>query len=121
MPQKLIIDADPGIGDAIAVALALIDPEVEVVGLTATAGQVAGPVATHNLQAITAVVIGGTSLFGGVGTILGTVVGVLIPTVLQYGFVILRVQPFWQTVAVGVVLVAAVYVDQLKRSARDRL
>lgn len=54
MPQKLIIDADPGIGDAIAVALALVDPEVEVVGLTATAGQVAGPVATHNLQAITA-------------------------------------------------------------------
>ncbi|MBA2578620.1 MAG: ABC transporter permease [Euzebyaceae bacterium] len=76
---------------------------------------------TDNLQAIAAVVIGGTSLFGGVGTILGTVVGVFIPAVLQNGFVILRVQPFWQEVAVGVVLIAAVYVDQLKRRARDRL
>jgi inosine-uridine nucleoside N-ribohydrolase len=52
--QKLIIDADPGIGDAIAVALALIDPDLEVVGLTATSGQVAGAAATHNLQAVTA-------------------------------------------------------------------
>jgi ribose transport system permease protein len=77
--------------------------------------------ATDNLQAIAAVVIGGTSLFGGIGGMFGTVVGVLIPSVLTYGFVILRVQPFWQTFAVGVVLVAAVYVDQLKRSARARL
>ncbi len=76
---------------------------------------------TTNLQAIAAVVIGGTSLFGGIGTILGTVVGVFIPVVLQYGFVIMRVDPFWQTVAVGIVLIAAVYVDQLKRSARERL
>jgi ribose transport system permease protein len=76
---------------------------------------------TDNLQAITAVVIGGTSLFGGIGGIFGTLVGVLIPSVLTYGFVILRIQPFWQTVAVGIVLVAAVWVDQLKRSARARL
>ncbi len=76
---------------------------------------------TDNLQAIAAVVIGGTSLFGGIGTILGTVVGVFIPVILQYGFVIMRVDPFWQTVAVGIVLIAAVYVDQLKRAARERL
>jgi ribose transport system permease protein len=76
---------------------------------------------TDNLQAISAVVIGGTSLFGGIGTILGTLVGVLIPAVLQNGFVILRVQPFWQQVAVGIVLVAAVYVDQLKRKARESM
>jgi len=76
---------------------------------------------TDNLQSIAAVVIGGTSLFGGIGTVFGTVVGVFIPTVLQNGFVILRVQPFWQEVAVGVVLIAAVYVDQLKRRARERL
>jgi len=77
--------------------------------------------ATDNLQAIAAVVIGGTSLFGGIGGMFGTIVGVLIPSVLTYGFVILRVQPFWQTFAVGIVLVAAVYVDQLKRAARSRL
>ena len=75
--------------------------------------------ATDNLQAIAAVVIGGTSLFGGIGNILGTVVGVFIPAVLQNGFVILRVQAFWQQVAVGAVLVLAVYLDQLKRRSRE--
>jgi ribose transport system permease protein len=73
-----------------------------------------------NLQAITAVVLGGTSLFGGIGTIVGTVIGVFIPAVLQNGFVIIGVQPFWQSVAVGAFLVAAVYVDQLRRRARPR-
>ena len=58
--------------------------------------------------------IGGTSLFGGVGTILGTVVGVFIPAVLRNGFVIVGVQPFWQQVAVGAVLIIAVYLDQLR-------
>lgn len=76
---------------------------------------------TDNLQSIASVVIGGTSLFGGIGTIVGTVVGTFIPAVLQNGFVILRVQPFWQEVAVGVVLIVAVYIDQLKRRARDQI
>jgi ribose transport system permease protein len=71
---------------------------------------------TDNLNAIAAVVIGGTSLFGGVGTMLGTVFGVFIPAVLQNGFVIVGVQPFWQQVAVGAVLIIAVYLDQLRRS-----
>ena len=73
--------------------------------------------ATDNLKAIAAVVIGGTSLFGGIGTILGTVFGVFIPAVLQNGFVIVGVQPFWQQVAVGAVLIVAVYLDQLRRRA----
>ena len=71
---------------------------------------------TDNLNAIAAVVIGGTSLFGGVGTMLGTFFGVLIPAVLQNGFIIVGVQPFWQQVAVGAVLIIAVYLDQLRRS-----
>ena len=54
MPRKLIIDADPGIGDALAVALAVCDPGVELLALTATAGCVDGPTATRNLQAILA-------------------------------------------------------------------
>lgn len=70
---------------------------------------------TDNLDAIAAIVIGGTSLFGGVGTMLGTVVGVFIPAVLRNGFVIVGVQPFWQQVAVGAVLIIAVYLDQLRR------
>jgi ribose transport system permease protein len=75
---------------------------------------------TDNLQAIAAVVIGGTSLFGGIGTMLGTVFGVFIPAVLQNGFVIVGVQPFWQQVAVGAVLVGAVYLDQLRRRSQHQ-
>jgi ribose transport system permease protein len=73
---------------------------------------------TDNLNAIAAVVIGGTSLFGGIGTVLGTVFGVFIPAVLANGFVIIGVQPFWQQVAVGAVLVGAVYLDQLRRRSQ---
>jgi ribose transport system permease protein len=75
---------------------------------------------TDNLNAIAAVVIGGTSLFGGLGTVLGTVFGVFIPAVLQNGFVIVGVQVFWQQVAVGAVLVGAVYLDQLRRRSQHR-
>jgi ribose transport system permease protein len=75
---------------------------------------------TDNLDAIAAIVIGGTSLFGGVGTIVGTVVGVFIPAVLRNGFVIIGVQPFWQQVAVGAVLIVAVYLDQLRRARYQR-
>jgi ribose transport system permease protein len=73
---------------------------------------------TDNLQAIAAVVIGGTSLFGGIGTMLGSVFGVFIPAVLQNGFVIVGVQPFWQQIAVGAVLIGAVYLDQLRRRSQ---
>ena len=82
---------------------------------TAIAGQT-----QTNLNVIAAVVIGGTSLFGGVGTIFGTVVGLFIPAVLQNGFVIVGIQPFWQQVAVGAVLIAAVYVDQVRRASAAR-
>jgi ribose transport system permease protein len=75
---------------------------------------------TDNLQAITAVALGGTSLFGGVANILGTLIGVWIPAVLQNGFIILGVQPYWQMVAVGGVLILAVWLDQLRRRSRSR-
>jgi ribose transport system permease protein len=82
---------------------------------TAIAGQ-----SNTSLNVIAAVVIGGTSLFGGIGTIFGTVVGLFIPALLQNGFVIVGVQPFWQQVAVGVVLVLAVFIDQRRRAAASR-
>jgi len=72
------------------------------------------------LQAILAVVIGGTSLSGGVGRMFGTVVGVCIPAVLQSAFVILGIKPFWQNVAIGVVLILAVYLDQRRRRSEER-
>ena len=84
-------------------------------GILAFATTTLGGHSTDNLQAIAAVVIGGTSLFGGVGTMLGTVFGVFIPAVLANGFVIVGLQPFWQQVAVGAVLIVAVYLDQLRR------
>lgn len=55
LPAKLIIDADPGIGDALAVAFALLDPSVDVICLSPTAGRVSGPQATHNLQSIVSI------------------------------------------------------------------
>jgi ribose transport system permease protein len=75
---------------------------------------------TDNLTAISAVVIGGTSLFGGSGTMFGTVVGVFIPVVLAAGLVIVGVQSFWQQVMIGAILVVAVYFDQLRRRARSK-
>ena len=75
---------------------------------------------TDPLEAITAVVLGGTSLSGGSGTIIGTVIGVFIPAVLANGFIIMGVQPFWQMVVIGFVVIAAVYADQLKRQGRER-
>ena len=64
------------------------------------------------LDSIAAVVIGGASLFGGSGTIIGTVIGALIIAVIQYGLVFIDVEPFWQFVAVGVVIIVSVLVDQ---------
>jgi ribose transport system permease protein len=72
------------------------------------------------LAAIAAVVIGGTSLFGGRGSISGSVIGVFIPAVLINGFVIVGVQPFWQNIAVGLILIGAVYADQLRRRGANR-
>ena len=73
-----------------------------------------------NLSAIAAVILGGASLFGGSGAVAGTAIGVLIPAVLQSGFVTVGVNPYWQFVAVGAVLVLAVYLDQLRRRNRSR-
>lgn len=71
-----------------------------------------------NLAVISAVVLGGTSLFGGYGSIIGTAVAVLIPVVLTNGLVIMGVQPFWQTIVIGAILIIAVFIDQAKRRAR---
>ena len=76
--------------------------------------------ATDNLNAIAAVVIGGASLFGGRGTIIGSVIGTGIIAVLLTGLVLVNVPPFWQEVAVGVVLIAAVYIDQLRNRTTSR-
>ncbi len=70
------------------------------------------------LTVIAAVVIGGTSLFGGIGTIFGTVVGALLIGVLTNGLVLLNVSSFIQQVVIGVILVAAVALDQFAAGRR---
>jgi ribose transport system permease protein len=76
--------------------------------------------ATDNLGAITAVVVGGTSLFGGYGSVWGTVIGAFIPVVLLNGLVIVQVNSYWQQVVIGAVLVLAVYMDQRRRLRTSR-
>ncbi|MDX2005662.1 MAG: ribose ABC transporter [Meiothermus sp.] len=72
------------------------------------------------LSSIAAVVIGGASLFGGAGTIVGTVIGALIIAVIQFGLVFINVQPFWQFIAVGLVIILSVLVDQSKSKVVNR-
>jgi len=79
---------------------------------TAGAAQAGEPLL---LDSIAAVVIGGASLFGGSGTILGTLAGSLVIAVIQYGLVFIDVEPFWQFVAVGVVIIISVLVDQSQK------
>src|SRR5687767_6925649 len=64
------------------------------------------------LSSIAAVIIGGVSLFGGAGSVIGTVIGSLIIAVLTTGLVMLNVQAFWQFIVVGVVVIVAVLIDQ---------
>ena len=64
------------------------------------------------LASIAAVIIGGVSLFGGAGTVIGTVIGALIIAVLTTGLVMLNVEAFWQFIVIGAVVIVAVLIDQ---------
>ena len=70
---------------------------------------------TENLEAITAVVLGGTSLFGGRGTVIGTLIGALIVGVLRNGLVLMGVASIYQVLITGILVILAVSVDQLAR------
>jgi len=63
------------------------------------------------LPAIAAVLIGGTSLFGGVGTMFGTFVGTLLLTLVLNGMNLLQIDSRWQPLVTGVIIVAAVWID----------
>lgn len=69
----------------------------------------------YELEAIAAVVIGGTSLSGGRGTILGTLIGALIMSVLTNGLRVMSVAQEWQTVATGAIIILAVYADMSRK------
>ena len=72
-----------------------------------------------NLESITAVVIGGTSLFGGRGTVIGTLIGALIVGVLRNGLQLMGVQSIYQVLFTGLLVIIAVSIDQLSRRGRS--
>jgi ribose transport system permease protein len=74
----------------------------------------------YELDAIAAVIIGGASFFGGVGTVWGTLIGALIIAVLRNGLNLLNVTADLQTVIIGLVIIAAVYVDVLRQRAAKK-
>ncbi|GAB4522441.1 MAG: ABC transporter permease [Anaerolineae bacterium] len=84
--------------------------------MTARLG-VAAPTAAlgYELDIIAAVVIGGTSLFGGEGTILGVLIGAAIMQVLRNGLVLLGFPAYWQPAAIGLVIIVAIMLDQLRK------
>ncbi len=73
----------------------------------------------YELLAITAAIIGGTNLFGGRGSILGTMIGALVMGVLQNGLNLLAVQAYYQQMAIGAVLITAVWLDQLRAQRKE--
>jgi ribose transport system permease protein len=70
------------------------------------------------LNVIAGVVIGGVSLFGGAGSIPGAVIGLTIMQVVTNGLVVAKMDPYWQTVAIGLIMIAAVAIDILRRKSK---
>jgi erythritol transport system permease protein len=94
-----------------------------MVGLVITSQLVASHPATgetFELNAIAVVVLGGTSLMGGRGTMGGTIIGAFVIGVLSNGMVLLGISEFWQTVIKGLVIVLAVIIDQLQYRMQQR-
>ena len=87
-----------------------------LIGRIASASPQAG--GTANLDSITAVVIGGTSLFGGRGLVIGTLFGALIVGVLRNGLTLTGVDVLWQDFAVGILIISAVAIDQWIRKVK---
>jgi fructose transport system permease protein len=73
---------------------------------------------TENLDAITAVVLGGTSLFGGRGTVIGTLIGAIVVGVFRNGLTLIGVEVVWQYFVTGILVILAVSVDQLTHRTR---
>lgn len=72
----------------------------------------------YELDAIAAIVIGGASLSGGRGTIIGTIIGAILIGVLNNGLVLLNVSPFWQQVVKGLVILIAVIIDKYSKNGK---
>jgi ribose transport system permease protein len=89
-----------------------------LIGRTNSASPIAG--LGYELDAIAAVIIGGASFFGGVGTVWGTLIGAMIIAVLRNGLNLLGTSSDLQTIIIGLVIIAAVYVDVLRRKSSKK-
>ena len=69
----------------------------------------------YELNAIAAVIIGGTALSGGQGKVLGTVIGALLMAVIANGLNIIEVDPYWQSIVIGAIIVIAVMFSNLRK------
>jgi ribose transport system permease protein len=92
---------------------------VLVAGRTNAASPIAGQLL--ELDAITAVVIGGASFFGGRGSVFNVIAGALIIGVIRNGLNLLDVTPFWQSIAIGVLVIASLEIDVLRARLEERL
>ncbi|MFI8495713.1 ABC transporter permease [Peribacillus butanolivorans] len=101
--HKIIVYATSGFLAALA--------SIILTSRLSSASPVAG--AGYELDAIAAVILGGTSLFGGRGNVLGTLIGVLILGVLTSGMNLINVSPFYQNIAKGIIVLVAVIIDRL--------
>lgn len=69
----------------------------------------------YELYVIASVIIGGASIYGGVGTIFGSFLGAILISMIQNGMMMMRVDPYWQSILIGVIMIVAVGVDQFRR------
>ena len=74
----------------------------------------------YELEAITAVVMGGTSLFGGKGSVAKTAIGILTIGVINNGLSLMQVSSYWQKIAMGCIILVAVALDQMRNDERNR-
>jgi len=113
---------------AAAVGISWRKVVIGVLGLSAFLASISGLIITARLgagsgsygaddllPAVAGVIIGGTSLTGGVGTLVGTFGGIMIVVTINNGLVLLNVNQFWQQVVVGLIIMAAVIIDQVTR------
>ena len=75
---------------------------------------------TYDMDSIAAVIVGGTALSGGAGSIVGTVLGALLMVLIRNGLVLLRVNIYWQTVAIGVVIIAVCAIDAFTNARKQQ-
>lgn len=87
--------------------------------LSQYSGTQIGSHAQDFLYVILAVILGGTSFYGGVGSMLGTCIAVFVPWVLNFGFVVQGMEAFWQPVVLGIIFIVVVYLDAWRRRARE--